>query len=350
MSITRLFDFIDFQLQTKPKNDAFVTKVNGTWVKTSTQSFVNQVNKISRGLLKLGIKPGDKISLITGSGRTEWHIMDYAIQQVGAVSVPVYPTISVDDNIYIFNDAEVKFCFVSDDVLYRKIQEVKKSYTQLQACYTFNEVAGAPSWQEVMELGEDDATQHEVDAVKELVKPDDLVTLIYTSGTTGRPKGVMLTHTNVVQNVLFSKPRVPKPPDDDVKVLSFLPICHIFERMITYLYQYESYSIYFAESLETIGENVKEIKPHFMTVVPRLVEKVYAKIYIKGTSSGGLKAKIFMWALSLVEHFQPYQDKSWQLKLADKIVFKKWREGLGGNMVSLICGSAALSPNRKPIC
>lgn len=350
MEITRLFEIIQKQLEKKPKSDAFVTKVKGTWVKTPTQSIINQADKMSRGLLKLGIKPNDRIAIITNNSRTEWHIMDYAIQQVGGISVPIYPTISVEDNAYIFQDAEVKFCFVSDEVLYKKVNEIKKLYNGLVSCFTFDEVEGAPNWYEIMEMGEDDATQHEVESVKEMIKPTDLVTLIYTSGTTGKPKGVMLTHENILQNVLYSNPRVPKADVDDVKALSFLPICHIFERMITYLYQYNGFSIYFAESIDTIGDNVKEIKPQFMSVVPRLIEKVYAKIYHKGTVEGGkLKAKIFLWALSLVENYQPYQGKSFMLKLADKIVFKKWREGLGGNMVCLISGSAALSSRLNSI-
>lgn len=348
MKKERLFDFLEYQLQNAPREDSLAMKVNGEWQTISTQEFVNKSNAVSRGFLNLGVKKGDKIALASTNNRTEWNLLDIGLQQIGCVSVPVYPTISPEDYVYIFNDAEVKFAFVSDKELFDKINSVKSQIPSLVSIYTFDKVEGAPHISELMDLGKDAGNQHEVDAVKEQIKTDDLVTLIYTSGTTGRPKGVMLSHQNVFSNVINSNPRVPKFPSEKPKALSFLPVCHIFERMLLYLYMYNGIGIYYAENLETIGDNLKEVHPDVMTVVPRLVEKVYAKIYDKGASAGGIKTKIFMWALSLVENYEPYGKKSfgWSLKhkIADAIVFKKWREGVGGNMTCMVSGSASLSP------
>lgn len=348
MKLERLFDFLDYQMQNSPREDSLVTKKNGVWEKTSTQEYINKSNAISRGFLKLGVKPGDKIAIASTTNRTEWNLLDIGLQQIGVISVPVYPSISAEDYVYIFNDSEVKFAFVSDKNLFDRIHAVKNNIPSLVSIYTFDEVQGAPNWTEILDLGADKGTQHEVESIKEQVKADDLVTLIYTSGTTGKPKGVMLSHHNIVSNVIASNPRVPKFPSDKPKALSFLPICHIFERMLIYLYTYNGIGIYYAENLETIGDNLKEVHPHVMTVVPRLAEKVYAKIYDKGASAGGLKTKMFMWALKLVENYEPYGSKSlgWTIKhkIASAIVFKKWREGVGGNLTCMVSGSASLSP------
>lgn len=348
MKITRLFDFLDYQLKNSPRPDCLVTKRHGEWINTSTEEFVNKANAISRGFLNLGVKHGDKIAISTTTNRTEWNLLDIGLQQIGCISVPVYPTISPADYAYIFNDSEVKFAFVSDAELFQKIQSIKDQVPSLVSVYTFDKVDGAPNMNEILDLGSDAGNQHEVEAVKEQVKPEDLVTIIYTSGTTGKPKGVMLSHNNIVSDVLNSDPRVPKFPSEKPKALSFLPVCHIFERMLLYLYIYNGIGIYYAENMETIGDNLKEVHPDVMTVVPRLVEKVYAKIYDKGASAGGIKTKIFMWALGLVENYEPFGEQSftWKLKhkIADAIVFKKWREGVGGNLTCMVSGSAALSP------
>lgn len=345
---SRLFDFLEYQLKNAPRQDSIAMKQNGKWQKISTEEFVNKANTISRGLLKLGVRAGDKIALASTNNRTEWNLMDIGIQQIGCISVPVYPTITSKDYVYIFNDSEVKFVFVSDKELYEKINGIKSQVPSLVGVYTFDEISGAPNISEIFDLGIDSENQHEVEAVKEQVKPEDLATIIYTSGTTGRPKGVMLSHNNIVSNVIASNPRVPKFPSQYPKALSFLPVCHVFERMLLYLYIYNGIGIYYAENLETIGENLKEVQPDVMTVVPRLVEKVYAKIYDKGASAGGIKTKIFMWALKLVEDYEPFGEKSfvWKLKhkIADAIVFKKWREGVGGNLTCMVSGSASLSP------
>ena len=348
MSIKRLFDFAHNALEKYPQDDMFVTKNHGNWQKTSTKEYINVGNKVSRGLLKLGIKPGDKIALITTATRTEWAVMDLGISQIGAVSVPVYPTISPEDYDFIFNNAEVKYCFVSDLELLDKVLKIKGNVTSLQGIFTFDQVDGAANWKEIIDLGEDESTQVEVDDLSKSINSEDLATIIYTSGTTGKPKGVMLTHQNIVANVLASDPRIPRVKGmdyKDIKVLSFLPICHIFERMLFYLYQYNGYTVYFAESIEKMGDNIKEVQPHIMSVVPRLIEKVYDKIYDKGTSAGGLKSRIFLWALG-VNKAKNSIGKPSGLKemIADKLVFSKWREGLGGNIITLVSGSAALAP------
>ncbi len=347
MAIRRLFDIAHHVHAKFPKEDLFVTKYDGEWKKTSTQEYLNLGNKISRGLLELGIMPGDKIAVITTATRTEWAVMDLGILQIGAISVPVYPTISAEDYVYIFNNAEVKYCFVSDKALLEKVHVAKPQVPSLQGVFTFDRIEGAAHWQEVLDLGEDKARQNEVEDIANTIQPEDLATIIYTSGTTGKPKGVMLTHHNIVSNVLASDHRIPREKGlnyQDVRVLSFLPICHIFERMLFYLFQLNGFSIYFAESIEKMGDNIKEVKPHYMSVVPRLIEKVYDKIYDKGTSAGGLKSKIFLWALG-VNKAKKSIGKPSGLKeiIADKLVFSKWREGLGGNIITLVSGSAALS-------
>lgn len=347
MSVRRLFDFAHHAAAKFPKEDMFATKYHGEWQKISSGEYINMANKLSRGILKLGIKPGDKIAMITTATRTEWAVTDLGLLQIGVVTVPVYPTISAEDYEYIFNTAEVKYCFVSDRGLLDKVNAAKPNIPTLQGVFSFDNIEGAANWKEVLDLGEDDASQTEVEDIMKTINPEDLATIIFTSGTTGKPKGVMLTHQNIVSNVLASDHRIPRKRSLDYKetrVLSFLPICHIFERMLFYLFQFNGFSIYFAESIEKMGDNIKEVKPHYMSVVPRLVEKVYDKIYDKGTSAGGLKAKIFLWALG-VNKAKTKMGRPSGLKeiIADKLVFSKWRDGLGGELVTLVSGSAALS-------
>ena len=346
MKITRLFDFAYNQLEKSPREDALVTKVNGKWTKTSTQEYINKANAFSRGLIKLGVKPQDKIAIVTSNNRTEWNICDIGIQQIGAISVPLYPTLAPADYEYILNNADCKICIVSDKDLFEKVQKAKENVPGLTGIYSFENVAGIANWNEILDLGNDDSTQSEVESIKNLVKPSDIATIIYTSGTTGKPKGVVLSHENIVSNVLMSDERVPEFPNG-ARALSFLPINHVFERMLVYLYQYKNIGIYYAESIEALGENMKEVKPHVMTVVPRLVEKVYDKIYNTGANAGGLKTKIFMWALDLVENYDPYKDYGFFYKLkhsiASKIVFSKWKEGVGGELVVMVSGSAPLA-------
>lgn len=344
MAITRLFDIPYEALKNYPKEDALATKYAGTWEKLSTQDFINQGNQFSRGLLSLDVKVGDRIGLVSTNNRTEWFVADLGVSQIGAITVPVYPTISIEDYVHIFNDAEIKYCFVSDKGLYEKLLQVKEKVSSLIEIFTFDEVENAKNWSEILHLG-NDFSQEEVENRKKGIKEEDLATIIYTSGTTGSPKGVMLTHKNIISNVLGVENRIPIPSKDykEIRTLSFLPICHILERMVCYFYFHHGFSTYFAESIEKIGENMKEVKPHFVTVVPRLLEKVYDKIYHKGISAGGLKKMIFLWAMGVNKKYQLGQPKNWKQKLADKLVFSKWREGLGGEIVSLISGSAALS-------
>jgi long-chain acyl-CoA synthetase len=345
--ITRLFDFAYYQLEKYNLEQAFTTKYHGKWVSTSTQEYIDKANAISRGLLRLGVKPGDKIAVITSANRTEWNILDIGIMQVGAISIPIYPTISEEEYAYIFNHSEAIYCFLSDSVLFDKAVSAKKNVPTLKEIYSFEEIEGCKSWEEVLSLGKDESNQQEVEAAKDTVKSYDLATIIYTSGTTGKPKGVMLSHNNIVTNVLDSFPRLPLVLGT-TRTLSFLPVCHIFERMLHYLYQYSGTSIYFAESLEKLGENIKETNPSIMSVVPRLLEKIYDGIIAKGAELTGIKRMLFFWAVDLGLKYEPYGKNGvlyeMQLAIANKIIFVKWREALGGNLTTMVSGSAALQP------
>lgn len=344
-NITRLFDFPHYQLEKYNLPDALVTKYDGEWIKTSTQEYLDKANSLSRGLLRLGVNKNDKIAIISSTNRTEWHMTDIGVLQTGAQTVPLYPTISSEDYEYILNHSESSYCFVSDQEVYDKLIAVQKNIPNLKEIYSYNTIKGCKSWTEVLELGADTSNQDVVEDRKNNVLTTDLATIIYTSGTTGRPKGVMLTHQNIVSDVLMSAPRVPLRAGD-TRALSFLPICHIFERMLTYLYQYYGISIYFAESIEKISDNLKEVHPHVMSVVPRLLEKVYDKIYAKGADLTGIKKRLFFWALDLGMDYKPYgENGAWyefKLKIARKLIFSKWQEGLGGELELLVCGSAAL--------
>lgn len=346
-SIKRLFDFPYYQLTKNNLPDALVTKSNGIWQETSTQEYIDKANQISRGLLQLGVSTNDKIAIISSNNRTEWNVTDIGILQIAAQSVPIYPTISQEDYEYILNHSEAKYVFVSDQEVYQKVINIKNNVPSLLEVYSYDNIAGCKSWNEVLALGNDNSTQPEVEKIKNTISETDLATIIYTSGTTGRPKGVMLSHQNIVSNVLNSSTRFPIN-DGNSKALSFLPVCHIYERMLLYLYQYRCVSIYFAESIETISDNLKEVKPDVMTAVPRLLEKVYDKIYAKGAALSGIKKKLFFWAIDLGLKYEPYeQNGAWyefQLKIARKLIFSKWQEGLGGNLKIIASGSAALQP------
>ncbi len=343
--ITRLFDFPYYQLQKYSLQDALVTKYEGQWIKTSTQKYIDEANKLSRALVRLGVQKNEKIAIISSTNRTEWNITDIGVLQTGAQTVPVYPTISAEDYEYILNHSESVYCFISDEEVFEKINSIRKNVPSLKEIYSYNEVTGCKSWKEVLTLGEDTSNQEEVENCKNSIVTTDLATIIYTSGTTGRPKGVMLTHENIVSDVLMSAERVPFAPGN-FKALSFLPVCHIFERMILYLYQYFGVSIYFAESIDKISDNLKEVHPNVMTVVPRLLEKVYDKIYAKGAELTGIKKKLFFWATGLGIQYKPYEENGWwyefQLKIARKLIFSKWQEALGGELKLLVSGSAAL--------
>ncbi|MGM0636056.1 MAG: AMP-dependent synthetase/ligase [Bacteroidota bacterium] len=343
--VKRLFDFPYYQLKKFNLNQALVTKYNGKWISTSTTEYIEKVNRISRGLLRLGVKPNDKVALISTNNRTEWNIMDIGIMQLGAQDIPIYPTISKDDYQYVLDHSESSYCFVSDKEVYDKVMAIKDQVPSLKEVFTFDEVEGAKNWSEVLDLGIDDSNQTEVEQLKAGVKEEDLATIIYTSGTTGRPKGVMLSHKNIVSNAINSSTRLPLI-EGQAKALSFLPVCHVYERMLQYLYQYNGVSIYFAESIDTISDNLKEVKPEVMTAVPRLLEKVYDKIIAKGTALSGIKKSLFFWAVNLGLEYEPYGAKgAWyefKLKIARKLIFSKWQEALGGNLKVIASGSAAL--------
>ena len=351
IEITRLFDFPYYQLETYNLKKALTTKYNDTWQSTSTQEYVDKANQLSRGLLNLGIKPNDKIAIISSSNRTEWNICDIGILQTGAQNVPIYPTICKEDYEYVLNHSDAIYCFVSDVAVLEKVNKIKEN-TKLKGVFTFDAIAGEKSWEEILTMGADKDNQTEVNARMKAVRPDDLATLIYTSGTTGRPKGVMLSHKNIVTNVLASKERVPLEYGHDVG-LSFLPICHIFERMILYLYQYCGVSIYFAESIEKLTENAQEIKPNVMTAVPRLYEKIYDKIILKGETLSGVKKGLFFWAVNLGLRYEPNGANGWwyekQLGIARKLIFSKWQAALGGELKLMVSGSAALQPRLTKI-
>ena len=346
-AITRLFDFPYHQQKNHNIPDAVVTQKDGTWVKTSTEEYIQLANTLSRGLLRLGVKKNTKSAVISSNNRTEWHIVDIGILQLGAQNVPIYPTISEEDYEYILNHSEVEYCFVSDSVVLEKVNAIRKNVPKLKEVYCFDSIESCKNWQEVLDLGKDQSNQSEVETAKDAVTEEDLATIIYTSGTTGRPKGVMLSHKNIVSDVLNSEKRIPFVAGQ-TKALSFLPICHIFERMVVYLYQYYGVGIYFAESIEKLTENLTETKPHVITAVPRLLEKVYDKIYAKGSDLTGIKKVLFFWAIDLGLRYEPYGQNGWwyetQLKLARKLIFSKWKAGLGGNLSLMVSGSAALQP------
>jgi len=344
--VTRLFDIPQYQHETYNLKKALTTKYNNEWVSISSQEYINQINAVSRGLLRLGVQANDKIAVISSTNRTEWNVLDIGVLQIGAQNVPIYPTIAKEDYEYIMNHSESIYCFVSDAEVLEKLNSVKGK-TKLKGVYTFDDISGENSWKEVLKLGQDESNQNVVNDRKINVKPHDLATIIYTSGTTGQPKGVMLSHNNLISNVLDSEKRVPFEYGKS-KALSFLPICHVFERMILYLYQYCGVEIYFAESIDKMTDNLKEVKPNVMTAVPRLYEKVYDKILEKGADLSGIKRALFFWAIDLGLRYEPYgQNGFWyeyQLKLARKLIFSKWKEGLGGNLDLMVSGSAALQP------
>lgn len=346
VTVSRLFDIPRYQLENTPREDALVNKIDGKWTPVSTEEFVLRADKISRALIEMGIQPQDKVALISSTNRWEWNVMDIGILQTGAVNVPVYPTISREDYEYIFNDCGVKYCFVSDMDLFHKVNDIKDKVASLKEIYIFEEEKGVKNWKEVLKLGEDTKNQAELDKRMAAVKSEDLATLIYTSGTTGTPKGVMLSHNNLVSNVLDSEDRIPLVKNG--KALSFLPVCHVFERMLTYLYIYNGIAMYFAESIEKIGDNIREVKPDIFSAVPRLLEKVYDKIIAKGAELTGIKRKLFFWAVELGHEFDHQHQGGFygfKLSIARKLIFSKWQEALGGNVKAIVSGGAALNPN-----
>jgi len=346
--LNRLFDVPYHQLKNFPQATMFNTKVDGQWQSLSTQEFLQQAMRLSKALYHMGVVAGDRIA-VASSNRYEWNILDIAVQQVGAILVPLYPTISAKDYAYILNDCAAEYMFVGNQEIADKINEVKPQLARLKEVFSFDSLPNVSSWNTLFDL------QHEISELMvqermDAVKSEDMVTIIYTSGTTGNPKGVMLTHGNVLSNVLACEE--PIPADQHSKVLSFLPVCHIYERMLHYLYMYIGASIYFAESMETIGDNIREVKPDVFSAVPRLIEKVYDKIIAKGEDLTGVKKKLFFWAVGLAEEYEQTGKGSWyymKLGIAKKLIFSKWQEALGGNVRAIASGSAALQPRLSRI-
>ncbi len=347
MKVTRTFDILDYAVSRFEKEVALAGKVDKQWVSYSNYEYREIATNISYGLLALGLKPGDKIAMISNN-RPEWNFVDMGISQAGMIHVPVYPTLSIEEYEHIFNHAEPKLIFISDKSLYQKLKPVFDKAESIQEGYTFNEVEGAKNWKEVVNLGKKNAAglKSELTHIKQGIKKEDMVSLIYTSGTTGLPKGVMLNHWNLISNALATT--VVHPFGPEAKCLSFLPLCHIYERMLNYHYQYKGISIYYAESMGTIVDDLKDIKPDLFSTVPRLLETVYDKIIGKGKDLTGIKKQIFFWAVNLGMKFKLHGQNSWfykqRLKVADKLIFSKWREALGGNTKIIVSGSAALQP------
>lgn len=345
MEVTRLIDLLPNQLEKFPKSDALAAKENGNWKTYSTQQIIEIVNNFSYGLLALGIEKGDNIGIIANN-RPEWNLTDHACLQIGVHDVPVYPTVSESDLKYILFESEVKIVFVSTKELYDKIKKCHSELPNLKEVYTFDKVDGAKHWTEITDLGKKNPAKEKVATLRNEIKPNDLATIIYTSGTTGVPKGVMLSHDNIVSNFKYCD--ILCPFNSSWRALSFLPLNHVYERMLSYLYVYFGVSIYYAESLETIADNLKEVKPDIFVTVPRLLEKVYDKIVAKGSDLKGIKKTLFFWALNLGLKYELHgKNGFWyelQLKLANKIIFSKWREALGENIKAIASGGAALQP------
>jgi long-chain acyl-CoA synthetase len=343
LTIDRLFDVPRHQLKNYPNPNMFVTKTKGIWVPLSTADFLDAAMNVSRGLISLGVQAGDRVA-VASSNRYEWNVLDIAVQQVGAILVPLYPNISEADYRFILNDAEVEICVVSNQELVDKISSVRKDVPSLKNLFSFDQIPNCPHWSAIEEA----KGQTEVETVElrmREVKTADLATIIYTSGTTGNPKGVMLSHANILSTVAACID--PIPADKNSKVLSFLPVCHIYERMLHYLYMYIGCSIHFAESMDTIGDNIREVKPDVFSAVPRLIEKVFDKIMAKGEELSGVKRALFFWAVGVAEDYDVIGKSIFykvKLAIARKLIFSKWQEALGGNVKAIASGSAALQP------
>lgn len=345
---SRVFDILEHQLSTHALNDTFARREDKiTWTKYSTQNIIHISNQLSLGLHELGLRKGDKIAIISTSNRPEWHITDIASLQIGLINVPIYPTISSSEYEYIFQHAEIQYLFISDRLLARKLHSVLAHLPQIKGVYTFDKVEGMAHWQELLKDGD----LEQVKNIKSTIKETDIATIIYTSGTTGLPKGVMLSHYNIMSNVLDCSKVVQIHQEE--KALSFLPLCHVFERILNYTYMYSCTSIYFADGLETIAQNLLDVRVQYFATVPRLIEKIYEGILRKARTLTPFKKKIFIWALSLAEHFPTDGSAGiWdriKLKIADKLVFQKWRAALGGQIKAIICGSAPLQPRLAQI-
>jgi long-chain acyl-CoA synthetase len=345
MTYSRIFDLLDIQVKEHNKPDALCAKENGKWVNYSADDFIRKSRDFSYGLLHMGIKREDKIAIISNN-RPEWNMADMGILQAGAIDVPIYPTVSDHDLNFILKNAEIKYVLVSSREIYDKTRLAVRDIPAIAGIYSFNRIEGVNHWSEILEAGAAHPDPEKTEAIKKSIRTEDLATILYTSGTTGNPKGVMLSHKNLMSNAQDCLHLCPVGREG--KALSFLPLNHVYERMLTYVYMFKGVSIYYAESLETIGDNLKEVQPHIFSTVPRLLEKVYDRITGKGAELTGLKKNLFFWALNLGLHYELYGANGWwyelKLKLANKLIFSKWREALGGNVKVIVSGGAALQP------
>ncbi|MCX6251853.1 MAG: long-chain fatty acid--CoA ligase [Bacteroidetes bacterium] len=346
MEVTRIFDLLPYyELKFKPKDDVIASKENGEWVKYSIKQYRKIVDYISYGFLAIGVQPGDKIAQISAN-RIEWNLVDMAVMQVGAIHVPIYPTISEADYKFILNHAEVKFLFISGMELLRKIQHILPEIPHIKDVFTYRDLSEFKHMNELIQIGKQNQNPEKLEKIKAAVQPDDVATIIYTSGTTGNPKGVMLSHRNLIAN--FTVVSYIPPFGEEAKAISFLPLCHVYERMLNYVYQYLGISIYYAENLGTITDNMKEVKPMMMSTVPRFLEKVYDKLFATGHKLKGVKRWIFFWALHLALRYEMHGANGWfyelKRKLYDKLVYVKWREAMGGKIMIIVSGGSALQP------
>ena len=343
--ITRVFDCIEYQKNNYPQDKSLVYKDKNNWKSYSSQDFITISNNVSRSLLKLGLKPNDKVAIIVPVNQPKWHFLDIGILQIGAQNVPLYATLSEKDYQYVLNHSDSKYCFIAGDDIYEKVKKVQDK-TQLKEVYRIDRQSDI-GWESFLKLGKDETSQAKVEELKKSIKPKDLATIIYTSGTTGTPKGVMLSHHNIVENIKATADRL-NIEGPGKKTISYLPVSHVFERTAGYYSQMMGFSTYFAESIELLGDNIREVRPSMMAVVPRLLEKIFDKIVDKGSNLTGLKKRLFFWALALGEKYEPYEKNgSWyhfKLKIARKLIFVKWQEALGSNLEFMISGSAPLQP------
>ncbi len=343
--ITRLFDCPYFQQEHFPQQHCFVEKTNGAWTSYSTQDYINISNTVSRALLTLGVQRNDKIAVIVPVNQPKWNFLDIGVLQIGAQNVPLYATLSESDYQYVLDHSDATYCFVAGDDIYKKVRSVQ-AQTKVKEIFRFDSNSEI-GWDSFLKLGEDTSLQVQVDALKDSISPKDIATIIYTSGTTGTPKGVMLSHDNIVQNIKATAKRL-NIEGPGKKVISYLPVSHVFERAASYYATLMGFSVYFAESIEQLGENIRDVKPHMLAVVPRLLEKIFDKIVDKGSQLSGIKKRLFFWALELGEKYKPYRkNNGWyyfQLNIARKLIFKKWREALGNQLEFMLSGSAPLQP------
>ena len=353
MKMTRVFDILDlYRTKYAGKEIAFARKVDNKWITYSSEDYLEKVELLSLGFLAKGVQRGDKVATVT-TNRPEWNFVDMSLAQIGAIHVPIYPTLSSTDHEFILNHAEIKMAFISDKLLLDKLLPITEKANQKIEVFSFSEVENVQNWKDILELGQQKKNEFsdELEKIKADIKEDDLLTIIYTSGTTGSPKGVMLSHKNLLSNSMTTGGMLPL--NDTHRALSFLPLCHVYERMMVYNFQLNGVSVYYVENLAKIGEFIREIKPHVFNTVPRLLEKVYDSIISKGKDLKGIKKFIFFWAVRIGTRYDIHKNQGWyynqKLKIARKLIFSKWREGLGGCVNLIVSGGSALQTRLQQI-